>query len=183
MGCAFCASGIGGLVRDLTCGEMIDQMLADEGWNVGKGMASTEEVKKEYPVSHQPTESGEGFADYVLFDDNGKPLAVIEAKRTSEDPQKGRTQAKLYADGIAEQDGQRPVIFYTNGYEHWLWDDAAGYPPREVQGFYTGDELELTIQRRATRQKLPRSQNLIPPEKYPPLSQTSLHGKRNNRFN
>ena len=50
--------------------------------------------------------------------------------------------------------GQRPVIFYTNGYEHWIWDDAAGYPPREVQGFYKRDELELLIQRRHARKPL-----------------------------
>ena len=112
-------------------------MLADEGWNVGKGSTDTDEVKKEYPVSHQPTDSGEGFADYVLFDDNGKPLAVVEAKKTSEDPQKGRTQAKIYADGLAKDHGQRPVIFYTNGYDLWIWNDVAGEPWRQLYGFYS----------------------------------------------
>ena len=71
---------------------LIDQMLADEGWDVGKGEQDTDEVKKELPVKHQPTDSGDGYADYVLFDDNGRPLAVIEAKKASEDPQK-RTHA------------------------------------------------------------------------------------------
>ncbi len=82
---------------------LIDQMLADVAWDVGTGGADTDEVKKEYPVSDQPPESGEGAADYVLVDDNGKPLGVIEAKKTSEDPQKGRTQAKLYADGLEKE--------------------------------------------------------------------------------
>ena len=63
----------------------------------------------------------------------------------------GQQQAKLYADCLEQQFGRRPVIFYTNGYQHWIWDDAAGYPPREVQGFYTRDELELMVQRRHTR--------------------------------
>ena len=63
-------------------------------------------------------------------------------------PPIGQQQAKLYADCLEQQFGQRPVIFYTNGYEHWLWDDLA-YPPRAVQGFYKKDELELLIQRRA----------------------------------
>ncbi len=130
---------------------LIDRMLADEGWDVGKGTTSTEEVKKEYPVSHQPTESGEGKADYVLFDDNGKPLAVMEAKRTSEDPQKGRTQARLYADGLEEQHSQRPIIFFTNGYDLWIWNDAAGEPWRKLYGFYSKDSLQHLLFQRTER--------------------------------
>ena len=98
-----------------------------------------------------PNAEGTGFVDYVLWGADGLPLAVVEAKRTTKSPQVGQQQAKLYADCLEQQFGRRPVIFYTNGYEHWLWDDAAGYPPREVQGFYTRDELELMIQRRQTR--------------------------------
>lgn len=45
------------------------------------------------------------------------------------------------------------MIFYSNGYEHWIWDDVS-YPPREVQGFYTKPELELLIHRRETRKQL-----------------------------
>lgn len=135
---------------------LIDRMLADEGWDVGKGTTDTEEVKKEYPVSHQPTESGVGKADYVLFDDNGKPLAVIEAKRTSEDPQKGRTQAKLYADGLERQHAQRPIIFYTNGYDLWIWSDAVGEPWRKLYGFYSKDSLQHLIVQRTQRQPVAR---------------------------
>ncbi len=131
---------------------LIDQMLADEGWNVAKGSADTDEVKKEYPVPHQPTDSGEGAADYVLLDDNGKPLAVIEAKKTSEDPQKGRTQARLYADGLEKDHGQRPVIFYTNGYDLWVWNDAAGEPWRKLYGFYSKDSLQHLIFQRTEKQ-------------------------------
>lgn len=131
---------------------LIDQMLADEGWNVGKGSADTDEVKKEYPVSHQPTESGEGAADYVLFDDNGKPLAVVEAKKTSEDPQKGRTQARVYADGLEKHHGQRPVIFYTNGYDLWIWNDAVGEPWRRLYGFYSKDSLQHLVFQRTEKQ-------------------------------
>ena len=68
-------------------------------------------------------------------------------------PAGGQRQAELYADCLETQFGRRPVIFYTNGYQHWLWDDAM-YPPRSVQGFYTKDELELLIQRRTTRRSL-----------------------------
>ena len=82
------------------------------------------------------------------------PLGIVEAKRTTKSPQLGQQQAKLYADCLEQMTGRRPVIFYTNGYEHWIWDDAAGYPPREVQGFYTRNELELLIHRRHARQSL-----------------------------
>jgi type I restriction enzyme, R subunit len=78
---------------------------------------------------------------------------LIEAKRTRKDARVGQQQAKLYADCLAQQYGQRPIIFYSNGYQHWLWDDAM-YPPRPVQGFYKKPELELLIQRRASRKPL-----------------------------
>lgn len=121
---------------------LIDQMLADEGWKVGKGMTDTEEVKKEYPLTGQPTATGDGAADYVLMDDNGKPLAVIEAKRTSKNATEGRKQADLYANALEKKHGQRPVIFYTNGYDLWIWNDAAGEPPRKIYGFYSKDSLQ-----------------------------------------
>ena len=126
---------------------LIDQMLADEGWDVGKGLSNTDEVRKEYPVADQPTETGEGFADYVLMDDNGKPLAVLEAKRTSKNATDGRKQAELYADALEKQHGQRPVIFYTNGYDLWIWNDhpSAGEPPRKLYGFYSKDSLQHVI--------------------------------------
>lgn len=135
---------------------LIDQLLADVGWDVGPGLTDTEEVKKEFPVAHQPTPSGEGLADYVLFDDNGKPLAVIEAKKTAEDPQKGRTQAKFYADGLEKVCGQRPVIFYTNGYDLWIWNDAAGEPWRKLYGFYSKNSLQHMVFQRT--QKRPVSE-------------------------
>src|SRR5205823_848373 len=78
---------------------------------------------------------------------------LVEAKRTRRDATVGQQQAKLYADCLEARFGQRPVIFYTNGYETWLWDDG-NYPPRHVQGFYTKGELALLIQRRTTRRVL-----------------------------
>ncbi|GEL19194.1 DEAD/DEAH box helicase family protein [Pseudonocardia asaccharolytica] len=126
---------------------IIDLRLKEAGW------ALDQPQDREYPVTGMPVSaspSGTGKVDYVLWDDDGKPLALVEAKRTTRDPQQGRHQAKLYADCLEAQFGQRPVIFYTNGYHTHLWDDL-NYPPREVQGFYTKDELRLLIQRRASR--------------------------------
>ncbi|KYH43989.1 DEAD/DEAH box helicase family protein [Branchiibius sp. NY16-3462-2] len=125
----------------------IDVLLGEAGWPLD------EAKDREYPVTGMPG-GGKGFVDYVLWGADGLPLAVVEAKRTMRDAKVGQQQAKLYADCLEAEFGRRPIIFYTNGYEHFLWDDAAGYPPRAVAGFYTRDELELMIQRRTTRQPL-----------------------------
>ena len=100
-----------------------------------------------------PTPQGKGYVDYVLWGEDGLPLALIEAKRTKRDPRVGQRQAELYANCLEKQFGRRPIIFYSNGYDHWIWDDA-NYPPRPVQGFFKKAELELLIQRRTTRKKL-----------------------------
>jgi type I restriction enzyme R subunit len=125
----------------------IDLLLAEAGWPLDKPQ------DREYRVTGMPNAKGEGFVDYVLWGDDGKPLGLVEAKRTKRDPRVGQQQAKLYADCLEQQFGQRPVIFYTNGYEHWIWDDGR-YPPRPIQGFLTKDELELAIRRRETLKPL-----------------------------
>ncbi len=123
----------------------IDADLRQAGWEPDDAGV------REYPVVGMPSADGTGFADYVLWGADGLPLGVIEAKKATADPAFGQQQAKLYADALQAMTGRRPVIFYTNGYQTWLWDDAAGYPPRPVAGFYTRDELELLILRRQTR--------------------------------
>jgi type I restriction enzyme, R subunit len=128
----------------------IDLLLKESGWTFG---TQPGRIEREYPVQGMPSTSGSGFVDYVLWGNDGKPLALIEAKRTRRDPQVGQQQAKLYADCLEQQFGQRPLIFYTNGYTHWLWDDTNA-PPRTVQGFFKKPELELIIQRRTTQRSL-----------------------------
>ncbi|KYD24849.1 DEAD/DEAH box helicase family protein [Geobacillus sp. FSL W8-0032] len=125
----------------------IDLDLKLAGWEFQK------DVVVEYPVVGMPNQEGVGYVDYVLFGDNGKPLAVVEAKRTTADPNKGKQQAKLYADCIENMHGQRPIIFYTNGFETYLWDDLA-YPARKVSGFYNKEELSLLIDRRTMKKPL-----------------------------
>lgn len=124
--------------------QYIDVELKDAGWVFG------EDCIEEYPLQGMPYGSGIGYADYVLFGDNGKPLAVIEAKRASESPDKGKHQAVLYADCLEKEYSQRPIIFYTNGFETFIWDDQM-YPDRRVFGFYSKDELQLLIDRRKRR--------------------------------
>jgi type I restriction enzyme R subunit len=126
---------------------IIDEYLHEAGWPL------SEARDREYEVSGMPNQENMGYVDYVLWGDDGKPLGLVEAKRTTKSPKVGKQQAKLYADCLEAEFGQRPVIFYTNGYQTWIWDDQM-YPPREVQGFYTKDELELLIQRRSSRKSL-----------------------------
>lgn len=126
----------------------IDVLLAEAGWPLA------DPKDREYEVTGMPPDNGVGYVDYVLWGADGLPSAVVEAKRTKKSAELGQQQAKLYADCLEKMTGRRPVIFYTNGYEHWLWDDAAGYPPRAVQGFYTRDELELMVHRRHSRRSL-----------------------------
>ncbi|MEO7854937.1 MAG: DEAD/DEAH box helicase family protein, partial [Rubrivivax sp.] len=125
----------------------IDLLLKEAGWQL--------DPKKnfEVEVTGMPNAEKQGFVDYVLWGDDGKPLALVEAKRTKKDAKVGQQQARLYADCLEQQYGQRPVIFCSNGYEHWIWDDAL-YPPRAVQGFYKKAELALMIQRRSSRKPL-----------------------------
>jgi type I restriction enzyme, R subunit len=129
--------------RDL----FIDVLLKEAGW------ALADARDREFEVAGMPNGQAKGFVDYVLWGDDGKPLAVVEAKRTQRDAHAGQQQAKLYADCLQAQFGQRPIIYYTNGYEHWLWDDLR-YPPRAVQGFYKKDELQLQVQRRSSLRPL-----------------------------
>jgi type I restriction enzyme R subunit len=127
----------------------IDLLLGEAGWRFTRPGHDTE-----FPVTGMPNETGQGFVDYVLWGEDGKPLGLVEAKRTRKDSRAGQRQAELYADCLEAQFGQRPVIFLSNGYEHWIWDDARGYPPRPIQGFLTADELALTIRRRDTLKAL-----------------------------
>ena len=135
----------------------IDLLLKEAGWQLDQPR------DREFEVDGMPNNQGKGFVDYLLWGDDGKPLALVEAKRTRRDARVGQQQAKLYADCLEKRFGQRPVIFYSNGYDHWIWDDRQ-YPPRQVQGFYKKAELELLIQRRSTRKLLAGSeinQNIV----------------------
>ena len=112
----------------------INLMLIDAGWTEGKDWINEVEIKG------MPNQSEVGFADYVLYDDTHKPLAVIEAKRTCVDVAKGRQQAKLYADLLEKEYGRRPVIFLTNGFETRI--DDGQYPERKCSFIYSKRDLE-----------------------------------------
>ncbi len=112
----------------------IDIMLEDAGWIPGRNW------RNEVKVEGMPNKSGVGFIDYALYADNGKILAIVEAKRTCADVGQGRQQAKLYADIIEKKQGQRPVVFLTNGFDTRIIDNT--YPERPVAAIYSKRDLE-----------------------------------------
>ena len=117
--------------------KLIDIMLRDAGWDVN----NTEFVKVEFPLDNHKEDGKKGFVDYVLLNKKGNPVAVVEAKKTSVDPIIGRQQAVEYANTIERDYGIRPIVFYTNGYEIYMWDDKYS-EPRQIWGFYTLEDLE-----------------------------------------
>lgn len=128
---------------------LIDSDLKEAGW-----FSFSHGRDIEFPVKGMPITSdnpnGNGYVDYVLWDDNGLPLALIEAKKTTKDLEIGKHQAFLYANCLEAMFGQRPIIFYTNGYETKIWEDNLYSTPRRVYGYYTKDELKWMIQKRST---------------------------------
>lgn len=130
----------------------IDCWLNEAGWEVLKVENQKLPAKAgiEIQVQGMPNEKGIGFVDYVLFGRDGKPLAVVEAKKKDVSPIKGEHQAQLYADCLEKEYGVRPVVYYTNGYQTKIID-GLGYPSREVYGFHTIDELEVLIQKQGRK--------------------------------
>lgn len=124
----------------------IDAMLEDVGWKENRDWIN------EVPLPGMPNKSGEGFADYVLYGNDGKPLAVIEAKKTCVDVSKGRQQAKLYADILEKQCGRRPAVFLTNGFDTRI-DDSL-YPERKAATIYSKRDLEKMFNLQTMRTSL-----------------------------
>ncbi|MCC8136784.1 MAG: DEAD/DEAH box helicase family protein [Clostridiales bacterium] len=123
----------------------IDVDMKQMGWKLS---GTDADVQEEYPVDDMAGVIGQkGYADYVLFGKDGLPLAVVEAKRTSKDPNSGRKQAVLYADCLEKKFGRRPVMFTTNGFDTFYWDDKTS-PQRKVSGIFSRDGLQKLINRR-----------------------------------
>lgn len=127
--------------------QYIDLDLEIAGWEINKNLV------EELPITGMPNVSGDGFIDYVLMGTNGKPVGLVEAKRTSKDARVGQQQAKIYADCLENKYGQRPIIFFTNGFDIYMWDDC-NYPYRKVSGYYKQGQLQLLIDRRTLKKDL-----------------------------
>jgi len=130
---------------------LIDVSLREAGWDL-QG-ANDKEYKVQYmPKSTNVSETG--YVDYVLWDEDGLPLALVEAKKTLESASKGENQAQLYADSLEKMHGRRPIMYYSNGYEIYLWDDQFYKQSRPVHGFYTQAELQTAMFRRTHRKDI-----------------------------
>ena len=126
----------------------IDEDLKDMGWTLD------DDALQEFEVNDMEGHLGQtGRVDYVLFDTDGLPLAVIEAKKTSRDPNVGRTQAMLYADCLERRFGRRPFMFTTNGFETYFWDDKTS-PQRKVSMIFSKADLQKLMLRREQRTDL-----------------------------
>lgn len=126
----------------------IDLYLKEAGWDVldTENVAIAGKAGIEIKVEGMPNAQGIGFCDYVLYGRDGKPLAIVEAKKTSVSPEKGRHQVDLYGECMKAIYGYKPILYYTNGYVTKVIDGI--YPDRTVMAFLTIDELELMMQRR-----------------------------------
>ena len=126
----------------------IDVDMKQMGW---KFTGADADVHEEYPVEGMAGVLGQmGYVDYVLFGKDGLPLAVVEAKRSSKDPNIGRKQAVLYADCLERKFGRRPMMFTTNGFETYFWDDQSS-PQRKVSGIFSKSDLQKLMNRRVER--------------------------------
>jgi type I restriction enzyme, R subunit len=130
----------------------IDIDLKLMGWTFSQ-TARKDCVETEMPVVGMPRGSGDGRVDYVLWGKDGTPIALIEAKRTTKDAKKGTHQAWLYANCIEAMTGHRPIIFNTNGYDYFIWDDKTG-PQRRVCSVFSRDDLQRLFNRRTSRKTL-----------------------------
>ena len=138
----------GGITEAETRRAYIDVYLEEAGWDVleTEGAMLPGKAGVEIKVEGMPNGTGEGFCDYVLYGRDLRPLAVVEAKKTSVGPEKGRQQVKLYGECLERKYGYTPILYYTNGYQIWCIDGF--YPSRQVRAFHTLEELERLIQRR-----------------------------------
>ncbi|TCH61795.1 DEAD/DEAH box helicase family protein [Acinetobacter sp. ANC 4862] len=131
---------------------IIDNMVLTAGWDI----TDTQQVQLEFPVDMR--DGKKGFVDYVFFDLEGQPIAVLEAKKASVSVHQGREQARQYADALEDMGYKRPVIFYSNGYETYIWDDARYSSYRQIYGFYSRDSLaNLRFQHQYANKELERN--------------------------
>lgn len=153
---------LGDLTEAQTRNYIIDEMLIEAGWDIKKVTNfnkeikeyNTDEVKREVAVDNLPnTPSGKGYIDYALYDATGKMIAIIEAKKTRREPKESKTQAFYYANSVEMETGFRPLIFYTNGFEIYFWDDV-NYAPRRIYGMFSKDDVETRLFQRQNRKPL-----------------------------
>ena len=119
----------------------IDLDIEYAGWDLERN------VETEVEVQGMPNSQGVGYIDYVLNGADGKPLAIVEAKRTMHDAKKGLQQARLYAQCLEMRYGYPPFVFLSNGFETFFCDDISG-SERPCSGVFSPEDLQRLINRR-----------------------------------
>jgi len=161
----------------------IDIYLKEAGWTVldKENIKFPGKAGIEIKVQGMPNNEKIGYVDYVLFGSNGKPLAIVEAKKTGVSPIKGKEQAILYAKCLQKEYGYEPIIYYTNGYQIWIIDQL-GYPARQVFGFHNIKELEylMNLRKRGSISDL-RVEEKISDRPYQKMAITSVAEAFNNK--
>lgn len=138
---------------------LIDSALFKAGWDIDLvNSQNTDEVSREHLTQYRSDEGAQNcYCDYVLWNDDGMPLAVIEAKKTSVSVQIGKQQAKIYADALQHEFGVRPIIFYSNGFETYIWNDSKNEVPRKIYGLYSKTSLQRIVQQRDNKNALSKT--------------------------
>ncbi|WHN64967.1 DEAD/DEAH box helicase family protein [Cysteiniphilum sp. QT6929] len=140
-------------LKEVSTRDIINSMLIEANWRLPQD--NDPNVIDEFRIAEQyRNKSNHGYADFVLLGENGKVIGVIEAKSPKKDARAGKSQAQLYADGIEAKQGLRPVIFYSNGYETYIWFDNTEQTPRRLYGFYSQDDLEYALQKQIYRKPI-----------------------------
>lgn len=116
---------------------IIDDQLRQAGWNPADKTHVLTEVKTD-----------RGKPDYVLLDQRGRSLAVIEAKKDVIDPYTAKQQALPYAQSL-----KAPFIFLTNGELIYFWD-YLNDDARLVNSFFSRRDLERLVEMRSHRKPL-----------------------------
>src|SRR5882762_6363291 len=144
---------------------VIDGQLRAAGWNPADKSHVRTEVQLKLPEASGATRVAEplsingdipveaeadstGRADYVLYAQNGRPLAIIEAKKQAIHPYVAKQQALPYAKQLGA-----PFIFLTNGELIYFWD-YQNDDARIVGSFFSRRDLERLVEMRATRKPL-----------------------------
>lgn len=146
---------------------LIDEIIKEAGWDINPvdletpspqiKAFDTDQVKREVPVTGLPnTPSGNGYVDYVFYNDDGKPIAILEAKKTTVNVEKGQEQARQYANVLEKMTNFRPLIFFTNGYDIYVWDDAS-YAKRKIYGLFSKEDVETRLFQRENRKELEKT--------------------------
>ena len=126
-----------------------DKALEKRGWVIKDKKQVAEEYLIDWAKDKQGNPVNDRYVDYLLFDNVGDPLAVVEAKKYSRNPFEGKEQAEEYVEYLKQKFNKNCFIFLTNGEDILFWDIPNSHA-RKVMGFFSQDELMLRRQQNSS---------------------------------